>query len=59
MPTETSANISPYPEADDPLTGFGHPRGTLAIVIAMAVLFALGWLGMYFFMFLKRGGLHP
>jgi hypothetical protein len=38
---------------------FGHPRGTLAIVIIFGVLFALGWFGMYVFGYLARGGLHP
>jgi hypothetical protein len=36
----------------------GHPRGTLAIVIVFAVLFALGWLAMYFVRFLGRGAPH-
>ena len=38
---------------------FGHPRGTLAIVIVFGTLFGLGWLAMYFFLFLARGGPHP
>lgn len=38
---------------------FGHPRGTLAIVIIFGALFLFGWLGMYFFMFLQRGAPHP
>lgn len=38
---------------------FGHPRGTLAIVIIFGSLFLLGWLGMYVFMFLQRGVPHP
>ena len=37
----------------------GHPRGTLAIVIIFGSLFLLGWLAMYFYMFLQRGALHP
>lgn len=32
-----------------------HPRGTLAIVALYGVLFALGWLAMYFFIYLPRG----
>lgn len=36
----------------------GHPRGTLAIVIIFGILFALGWLAMYFFRFLGRGAPH-
>lgn len=39
--------------------GLEHPRGTLAIVIIFGALFLAGWLGMYLFMFLKRGALHP
>jgi len=38
---------------------FGHPRGTLAIVIVFGTLFGLGWLAMYLFLFLARGGLRP
>ena len=38
---------------------FGHPRGTLAIVIIFGSLFLLGWLSMYFYMFLQRGAPHP
>jgi hypothetical protein len=35
-----------------------HPRGTLAIVIVFGLLFALGWLGVYLFVFLERGAPH-
>jgi hypothetical protein len=35
-----------------------HPRGTLVIVGIFGLLFGLGWLGMYFFMFLERGAPH-
>ena len=59
MSAQSAGGAAPQSAPDDPLTGFEHPRGTLASVFAMAVLFALGWLGMYFGMFLKRGGLHP
>jgi hypothetical protein len=38
---------------------FGHPRGTLAIVILYGLLFALGWLGLYVFQFLGRGAPRP
>jgi hypothetical protein len=42
--------------ADDDVTGdFGHPRGTLAIVIVFGLLFALAWLATYFLVFLERG----
>lgn len=33
----------------------GHPRGTLAIVVVYGVLFALGWLAIYFLVYLPRG----
>ena len=36
-----------------------HPRGTLAIVILYGVLFALGWLAFYVFLFLPRGAPQP
>jgi hypothetical protein len=32
-----------------------HPRGTLAIVIIFGVLFALGWLAIFFLRFLPGG----
>jgi hypothetical protein len=51
-PTEDSSK-SDAPE------DFGHPRGTLAIVILFGTLFLLGWLGMYVFIFLERGAPHP
>ncbi len=36
-------------------TRLEHPRGTLAIVLIYALLFALGWLLLYFGEFLPRG----
>jgi len=36
---------------------FGHPRGTLVIVIVFGLLFGLAWLAMYLF-FLQRGAPH-
>ena len=38
---------------------FGHPRGTLAIVAIFGVLFLLGWVSMYVYLFLQRGAPHP
>jgi hypothetical protein len=35
-----------------------HPRGTLAIVAVFGLLFALGWLAMFLFVFLGRGAPH-
>jgi len=37
---------------------FGHPRGTLVIVIIFGLLFGLSWLAMYLFLFLQRGAPH-
>ena len=34
-----------------------HPKGTLAIVGVYGILFLLGWLFVYFFVFLPRGPL--
>ena len=36
-----------------------HPRGTLAIVGVYGLLFVLGWLVLYFFVFVPRGTLTP
>jgi hypothetical protein len=44
---------------DVSLEDLGHPRGTLAIVILYALLFALGWIGLYVFEFLPRGAPQP
>ena len=35
----------------------GHPKGTLAIVGIYGMLFVLGWLAIYFGVFLPRGPL--
>ncbi len=37
----------------------GHPKGTLAIVILYALLFTLGWLALYWLVFVPRGTPHP
>ena len=37
----------------------GHPRGTLAIVVIYGLLFAIGWLALYYSEFLSRGTPHP
>ena len=44
---------------DVDLEAVGHPRGTLAILVIYALLFALGWLGLYFNEFMSRGTPHP
>jgi hypothetical protein len=35
-----------------------HPRGTLAIVVVFGLVYALGWVGVYVWMFLQRGVPH-
>jgi len=37
------------------LEAIGHPKGTLAIVLLYALLFAAGWVCLYFFQFVPRG----
>jgi hypothetical protein len=40
--------------------GFGeHPRGTLALVALMGLLYALGWTAVYVFLYLERGAVRP
>lgn len=36
-----------------------HPVGTLAIVGVYGLLFLFGWLAMYFYVYLARGGVTP
>lgn len=55
---ETSNEVTGAEEEVRP-KDLGHPRGTLAIVILYALLFAAIWLGLYFFEFLPRGAPHP
>ncbi len=55
--TETNDSSDPF-RIEDRHEDFGHPRGTLAIVIIFGTLFVLGWLAMYFCMFLQRGAPH-
>ena len=43
------------PESEPPK----HPIGTLAIVGAYGLLFVLGWLAIYLFVFLPRGRVTP
>jgi hypothetical protein len=46
---------------DEPSAGAhdvgSHPKGTLAIVAIYGLLFLLGWLVIYFFVFVPRGTL--
>ena len=36
-----------------------HPVGTLAIVGVYGLLFAVGWLAVYFYVYLSRGAVTP
>ena len=46
------------PSSKDATPASEHPRGTLAIVVVFGLLFALGWLAVYVFLFLQRGAPH-
>ena len=46
---------APRGEASPTDEDFGHPRGTLAIVLIYGILFVLIWAGLYIFQFLGRG----
>jgi len=47
----------PDPTAEGSVDVGGHPRGTLAIVGIYGLLFVVGWLFIYFGVFLPRGPL--
>ena len=49
---------SELPRVNDRKDDFGHPRGTLAIMIVFGTLFMLAWLAMYLFIFFERGAPH-
>lgn len=53
----TEVDRSASDEVD--LDKIGHPKGTLAIVLIYAALFALGWAFLYFVEFVPRGTPHP
>lgn len=46
-------------ESSTPVDVGSHPKGTLAIVAIYGALFVLGWLVLYFFVFVPRGTLTP
>ena len=56
---KTPATSAGREEGEIKAEDLGHPRGTLAIVVAFGALFALGWLALYVFGFLRRGAPHP
>ena len=39
----------------DPRGPIEHPRGTLALIGVYGMLFAAGWLAVYFFIYVPRG----
>jgi hypothetical protein len=56
MPRMSPATHPPHPSATDDVAEIvGHPRGTLAIVVIFAVLFAAGWFAMFLFRFMEQG----
>jgi hypothetical protein len=44
-------------ESERPVSG--HPVGTLAIVGVYGILFAIGWLAVYVYVYLSRGAVTP
>jgi len=53
-PTRPERSEKRPPEAGEHPIG-EHPIGTLVIVLVYALLFLVGWLLIYFFVFLPRG----
>ena len=50
---------SPSPDGTDDIAArVGHPRGTLAIVLVFAALFAAGWFAMFLLRFMEQGAPH-
>ena len=41
--------------SQDPRGPTEHPRGTLALIALYGVLFAAGWLAIYFLIYVPRG----
>jgi hypothetical protein len=60
-PSPAPGEAAPAPDTEPAYTeeDFGHPRGTLAIVLIYALIFALSWGGLYVFQFLGRGAPQP
>lgn len=57
--TDTPSTPPPGDESSYSAEDFGHPRGTLVIVVIYGLLFVLGWVGLYVFQFLGRGAPQP
>ena len=53
------SNPTPHAESSSAEEDFGHPRGTLAIVLIYGLLFVLVWAGLFIFQFLGRGVPQP
>ena len=58
MPRMSPATVRQPPATDDVAAVVGHPRGTLAIVIVFALLFAAGWFSLFLFRFMEQGAPH-
>ena len=59
MEESVEASIGEHDAGQVSPEDLGHPRGTLAIVLLYGLVFAMIWLGLYFFEFLPRGAPHP
>ncbi len=56
--TEESVDVGGHaPPSEESADIGGHPKGTLAIVGIYGLLFVIGWLIMYFGVFVPRGPL--
>ncbi|HLZ45088.1 MAG TPA: hypothetical protein VKQ05_05350 [Gemmatimonadales bacterium] len=54
--------VIPKPEkatAAPATTKTEHPRGTLFLIGVYGVVFAAAWFAVYFFIYLRRGGVTP
>ena len=54
-----AAMANPPPNAESAGALPRHPVGTLVIVGIYGLLFALGWIAVYFFLFRARGAVTP
>ena len=54
---DSAEPVSTAPIDEDSFTeeDFGHPRGTLVIVLIYGLIFAGTWLGLFIWQFLERG----